>query len=488
MISQKRNLKSLIKSKLYRRVYFYCVYGLGIFLLLCSCLEPVGSQETKTEKKDTKPQAQKIVYRVEIKGAITPSATENLSGALEKAEKNQATALLVIMDTPGGLVSSMDDMVRRILSAKVPVLTYVAPSGASCGSAGVYILYASHLAAMAPATNLGSATPVSIGGGGGTGTDKTKPNSDRIPSQAGADDRLNLKRKILNHARAQIRSLAQYHGRNADFGEDTITKAVNLTYAEAIKIKAIDMVAVSEQELLAKADGRIVRMPSGKKMKLNLKGVKIVELKTDFRQNILDFIANPNVAYILMMLGILGIITEVQNPGLIFPGVLGAISVLLGLYAMQTLPLYYAAVALIGLAVILFILEVYVISYGLLSLAGIFSMVIGSLMLTRSGGQFTSLSLALSIGMSLGVGIIVSIMTYLVARSQKLAVAQGYEQLYRETGISRSEIDAKHGLVSIHGEIWQARTVATKITIPPGASVKVVDRQGLKLIVEEVSV
>ena len=455
--------------------------------------EPGTEQKEKAKKLSEaappKKESSPLVYQVSIQGAITPSAIEKLNAALGKAEEKKARALLITLDTPGGLVNSMDSMIRRILSAQIPVITYVSPRGAACGSAGVYIMYASHIAAMSPATNIGSATPVAMGGGGGGGGREDKkdgeggvfPAFDRIPKTAGADDALNMKRKLLNHARAQIRSLAQYHGRNASFAEKTITQASNVTAGEAHKLRVIDMLADNESILLQRAHGRQVRMSTGKE-RLDLKGAKIVHIKTDFRQRVLDIIANPNLAYILMMLGILGIIAEIQNPGLIFPGAIGSVSLLLGLYAMQTLPLDYTGLALIVLAFVFFVLEVYIISYGLLSLAGLISLVLGSLMLVRSAGEFTGLSLSLVIVVSLLTGALVVIVLRLAARSQKVKEVSGFAKLLEEEGLSKTPIDSQKGRVLIHGELWQARSQGE--TIPANSPVRIISHQGLTLFVK----
>ncbi len=447
-------------------------------------IPPTTNKQTTSSKDKRKKKASHKVYRVVIKGAITPSATENLNNALYIAKKNHAEALIVIMDTPGGLMNSMDDMIRNILRSEVPVLTYISPPGAACGSAGVYIMYASHVAAMAPATNIGSATPVSVGGGASSPEkgSKKKKEGDRIPKVAGTDDAINMKRKLINHSRAQIRSLAQFHGRNAIFAEKTITQAINMTSKEAYKIKAIDILAPNEASLLKQVDGRIVRMSSGSH-RLSLKDAKIITIKKDFRQSILDLIANPNLAHILMMLGILGIIAEIQSPGLIFPGAIGAISLCLGLYAMQTLSLSYTALGLLGLGFIFFLLEIYIMSYGLLSIAGILSLLLGSLMLVRNADEFTSLSLVLILSVSLFTGVLLSVLIYLVTKSQKAKPASGYEKLIEETAIAKTIINEHTGFVFIHGEVWQARADQE---IAPKTSVRIISRKGLLLFVEAV--
>ncbi len=423
------------------------------------------------------------VYRVEITGPITPTALDQLEQALERAENANARALLVRLDTPGGLVSSMDDMIRRILSARIPVITYVYPPGATCGSAGVYLMYASHVAAMAPGTNIGSATPVQMGGGGFGGQEEEKPArpADRIPETAGADDELNMKRKLLHHAIAQMRSLAEYHGRNVEFGERSITHAENITSTEALRIRAIDAIAESEAALLEQVQGKSVRLLTGR-VNLNTAGARIEPIESDFRTRALSVIAHPQVAMILMMIGMLGILAEVfYAPGSIFPGALGAVCLVLGLYALQTLPVNYAGFALIALGVLFFILEIKIISYGLLSIAGIVSLTLGSLMLLRSGEEFLGMGASVIVTISVFSGLAMAAIAYLAARSQRGRPVSGAEGLAAETGVAQTEITADSGRVFIHSEIWQARSAGGNI--PIGAEVRVVERRGLLLIV-----
>ena len=468
--------------------YLFWSLSLVLCITLLSCQKETDESKKKQDaSKDVSNKKtiikQKLIYQVTLKGAITPSSTEKLSNAITKAEENKASALIVTMDTPGGLVSSTDDIIRRILSAEIPIITYISPLGAACGSAGVYILYASHIAAMAPATNIGSATPVSLGGFGAGKKDKINPKSDRIPKTAGANDALNMKRKLSNHARAQIRSLAQYHGRNAKFGEDTITKATNLSASEAYKRNAIDIIAKDKTELIAKAHGRLVHMNSGK-LRLSLKDAKLIVIESGLRHKLLDFFANPNLAYFLMMLGILGIIAEVKSPGLIFPGVVGSISMILGLYAFQTISIDYTGLALIGLSVILFILEFHIISYGLLSLAGLGTMTLGAIMLVRNSDGVTGFSITLIIIITLITAFLLALIAYLGASSQRATPSSGYEKLLNETGISKTPIDKNKGTIFIHGETWQARSI--KGTIAAQSQVRILSYNGLVLNVEEI--
>lgn len=445
----------------------------AVFLLAVSVLQSQEPEEVLDLQDGSA-----LLLRVEITGPISPSALETLTQAIHRAEAEGADALLVILDTPGGLVSSMDDMNRSILSSEVPVVTFVSPPGATCGSAGVYIMYASHIAAMSPATNIGSATPVQAGGGG------AEPgNDDRIPETAGADDALNMKRKLLNHATAQMRALASYHGRNADFAVRAVTHAENITSEEALRQNVIDIMAESEAELLEKISGRVVRMRSGRQELANFANAEIVTIEKDFRRDLLDMIASPQVAMILMSIGMLGIFAElVYSPGAIFPGAIGAICLILGLYALQSLSVDYTGLALIGLGIVFFILELNVMSYGLLSVGGTLCITLGSIMLMRSGAAFVGISLVFIIFTSLVTAGFMGFLVYLAAQSHRKEIVSGQESMVGAVGEARKEIDAQAGSVFIHSELWQARTNGAPI--PAGEPVKVVAVEGLTLRVE----
>ena len=472
-----------------RIIYFVLKVGFAFhFLYFASCNLSEETEENKsvlekkgkTAAKSNNNEAESIIYQITLKGAITPSTKEALASAIKISEEKNATALLVLLDTPGGLASSMDDIVQTILNASMPVITFVAPPGATCGSAGVYIMYASHVAAMAPATNIGSATPVSMGGGASEG----QPNKDdeAISKQAGVNDAINLKRKILNHATAKIRSLAQYRKRNINFAERSVTEAMNLSSKEAFNKKVIDFLAIDVGVLLKKIHGHKVRMKNGYK-RLKMDNVRVVSINKDFRQKVLDLITEPNFVYILMMLAMIGILTELQNPGLIFPGVIGAISLLLSLFAMQTLSLDYTALAFLGLAGILFLLEVYIVSYGLLSVVGIICIIMASIMFVRSGEEYAELSLIFVIVVGIAVSLFSSFMAYLAAKSQKAKRYTTYEKLMQAPAISHTNITSTGGLVKVQGELWQSHCETEEI--PANTPVKIVANQGLKLIVEK---
>lgn len=450
---------------------FYATFFLFGFILYLTAEEPKEQESPK------------IIYKLILEGAITPSSLDLLSEAIDKAEEANAYALIVAMDTPGGLMTSMDKMIRKILSSPIPIITYVSPKGAACGSAGVYILYASHIAAMSQATNIGSATPVQISQGG-TNDEKKNQNSDTsIPDKAGVDDEINLKRKLINHAVAQIKSLAAYHNRDPLFAEKSITHAENITAADAKSRKVIEIIAEDDNDLMKQVNGRTVRMVTGT-LKLETESVKIITLENDFRQDILKFLTDPNIAYLLMMIGTLGILAEVQYPGAVFPGVAGAICLILGLYSMQSLSLSYAGFGLILIGLVCFILEISILSYGMLSIAGILSLLIGSIMISDSGDSISKLSMNLAISTSLTIGAISAFLVYKSTQMMKQPNHSGDSLLIGEEGISETEVNSTSGHIRVQGELWSAKTQSG--IIGKGSRLRVLKREGLVLIVEEI--
>ena len=396
---------------------------------------------------------------------------------------------MLLLDTPGGLLQSMNEMTRLILNSKVPVITYIYPAGASCGSAGVYILYASHVSAMAPATNIGSATPVSL-----QPINKPKGTDPALHEFSGNDKKINREsefsfkqRKLINHTRSQIRSFAQFYGRNSTFAEKTITEAKNISSEEAYKIKAIDILVSSIPALLKKLQGRKIRMASQnpKEKILDLKDAEIIEIKQDYRRRFLNFLSNPNLAYLLILLGIFGLFIELSQPGLFLPGIVGVFSLLLGFYAMQTLPLDYTAFALLAFGFVLFMLEIYIMSYGLLFLAGLVAVILGSLLFVKSAKEFSNISLFFVLFSTLLTSILASFIAYLAFRSQKRKVVVGDEFLLKEIGIAITEISEKKGYIHLHGERWQARS-ETKKLILQDKKVSISKREGLVLFVKEI--
>lgn len=307
---------------------------------------------------------------LKVDGVINPARAEFVVKAIKKANDKGYSLIIMELDTPGGLDTSMRTIIKEMVGSGVPVVVYVSPSGARAASAGAFITIASHIAAMAPGTNIGAAHPVAMG--------------EKMDKE--------MAKKVTNDAAAYIRSLAESRGRNAQWAEDAVRKSVSATEKEALGLNVIDLIAKDRDELLKKIEGRKVRTAFGESI-IRTSGARIIHEEMGFRQRVLDLISDPNVAYILMLLGIYGLFFELTNPGSIFPGVLGGICLILAFYAFQTLPVNYAGILLIILAIILFILEVKIVSHGILTLGGIISMIIGSIMLFESPSPFFKLSL-----------------------------------------------------------------------------------------------
>jgi len=379
----------------------------------------------------------KDVYTVRIQGAINPPVSGFLSECIEKAGKADAEALVVLLDTPGGLDSSMRDIIKEIMDAPVPVVVYVAPPGARAASAGAIILLASHVAAMAPGTNAGAAHPVSIG----------KDKADEV-----------MMKKVVSDAEAYSKSIAAKRGRSVDFAAKAVTESISITAKEALAGNVIDVVADSVDDLLSQIDGKTVETRKGKVV-LHTRDAKRTEITMPFKFRFLAYVSDPNVAYILMMIGIYGILFEFYSPGTIFPGVIGGISLILALYAFQAIPISFAGLALILLGIVFFILEVKIVSHGLLGIAGIVSVVIGSVMLVDLPGS----PLAISFTTILIVAVISAIFVFgilsFAVKAQLSRVKTGSEGLEGETGTARTDIAAGGaGKVMVHGELWKARS------------------------------
>lgn len=397
---------------------------------------------------------------VEVSGAINPVVAEFVTDEITEANRAKEELIVIRMDTPGGLDTSMRQIIKGILNSTVPVATFVGPSGSRAASAGTFITIASHIAAMAPGTNIGAAHPVNLMGGGG------KESS-------------TMEAKIVQDASAYIRSLAEKRGRNAQWAELAVAKSVSISAEEATKLNVIDLIAANVEALVLALDGREIKIDS---TSVTLKTVdrEIVYHAMNQRQKILDTISNPNVAYILMMLGLVGLYFELSNPGLILPGVIGGISMILALYAMQTLPINYAGLMLIVLGLILFIVELNVMSFGLLSAGGVISILLGSLMLIDSDDPAMQISKTVLIP-TLGVFIAVSLgILYLAAKSQRHRAISGAEGLIGAEGVVKAELNPA-GSVLIHGEIWNAEGSGN---ISAGEKVIVSAVEGLKLKVK----
>ncbi len=373
---------------------------------------------------------------IRVDGAISPASAEYIVNSVESAEKEHVSALVIEMNTPGGLLESTRRIVQSILSSSVPVVVYIYPAGSRAGSAGVFITLAANIAAMAPGTNIGAAHPV----GGGIGSDTTSVMSE----------------KITNDAAAFVRAIAQKRHRNAVWAEDAVRHSISNSESEALKQGVIDLVSPNLDSLLKQIDGRQVETSTGM-VTLKTADAKVQYVPMNWREKFLGVISDPNITYILMMIGIFGIMFELFNPGSIFPGVVGAISLILAFYAFQTLPVNYAGLALILLAVILFIAEIKIVSHGLLAIGGVISMFLGSLMLISSPFELVSISLTLIITTVVVATVFFLWVVGLGLRAQQRKPTTGVKGMLGETGKVVAAIKpGTTGQVIVHGEIWKA--------------------------------
>ena len=400
---------------------------------------------------------------IEVEGVINPVVAEFVTNEIRSANTSSEELIVIRMDTPGGLDASMRKIIKAIQSSKIPVASFVSPSGSRAASAGTFITIASHIAAMEPGTNIGAAHPVNLMGGG-TG-EQAKVMED----------------KVLNDASAYIRSLAEQRGRNAHWAELSVRKSVSVSAEEAKRLNVIDLVAANLDSLVLALDKREVKL-RGSIITLNTAERNITFKEMNSRQRILNIIASPNVAYVLMILGLVGLYFELSNPGLILPGVVGSISLVLALYAMQTLPINYAGLLLIILGVVLLIAEVNVMSYGLLAMSGAISIFLGSIVLIDSDDPAMQIS-KMILYPTLGMTFLFSIGSiYLAKKAHQLRTTTGMEGLLGEIGVVKETLNPE-GRVLIHGEMWKAES-DTVISVGEKVSVEVV--KGLKIQVRKV--
>ena len=402
--------------------------------------------------------SQERIFLLEAEGIINPPMANYIVRGIERAER-EGYPLIIQLDTPGGLMDSMRQIVKKMLTSQVPIIVYVAPSGSRAASAGVFITLASHIAVMAPGTHIGAAHPVELG-------------------EKKMDE--TMMKKVLNDAVAFIKTIAKERKRNEVWAEKAVRESSSITAEEALKLGVIDMVASTLEELLEKLNERRVPIEGQKVFLLKTKGAEVVKLKMTFRDRLLHTLSNPMIAYILLMLGIYGLFFELSNPGAIFPGVVGGICIILAFFAFQMLPVNYAGIALIILGIILLILEVKVHSYGLLSMGGIISLILGSLMLIESPAQYLRISLLVILPFVLvSAGFFLFALT-MVIKAQRRRPITGKEGLIGQRGKALTDLVPK-GKVEVLGEIWEAYADEA---IRAGEVVEVIGVEGLKVKVK----
>jgi membrane-bound serine protease (ClpP class) len=399
-------------------------------------------------------------YRIVVDATINPATSGFIERAIQKSEAENASCLVIQLNTPGGLLESTRDITGFILEAQVPIIVYVSPAGAHAGSAGVFITLAGHVAAMAPGTNIGAAHPVNMQGGMDT----------------------TMSEKVTHDAAAFVRTIAQQRNRNMEWAEEAVRRSVSLTASEALDQNVIDYVASDLGDLLNQADGKEVETPGGV-VTLSTSNITLEEIPMSSIEEFLNILSNPNIAYLLLMFGFYGVLFELYNPGAILPGIIGVIGFILGFYSLNTLPLNYAGLALIIFGIILFILEIKITSYGMLSIGGIISLGLGSAMLIRPemGFQFPGIATSVIVTTTLATAAFFIFVVGMGLRAQRAKPVTNREGFMDETGVTVDVLDPR-GNVMIHGELWQAESASG--LIPADTKVRVTGRKHFTLFVE----
>jgi len=433
------------------------------------------------------------IIQLSVEEVIGPATEDYIKRALQTAAESNAEVVIIQMDTPGGLDSAMREIIKNIASSTVPVATYVAPTGARAASAGTYILYASHIAAMAPGTNLGAATPVKIGGISPQAPAKPTPAKSEKDNQGKDDQPMEkpggdangdvneraMQNKLINDAVAYIRGLAELRGRNQEWAEKAVREAASLPANEALKLNVIDILAISMADLLKQIDGREVVI-HGQKQTINTTGLPLIKIDPDWRSRLLSVITNPNIAYILMLIGIYGLIIEFSNPGAILPGTIGAICLLLALYSFQLLPINYAGMGLMLLGIGLMVAEAFEPSFGVLGIGGVISFVIGSIILMDTEAPGFGIDISVIITFAITSVLIFIFVVGMAVKARRRPVVSGLEGLIGGEATVVDDFDHK-GTVTIHSESWQA---VSDTPLHKNQLVKVIDVKGLTLQVE----
>lgn len=444
-------------------------------LLLLALFQIAAWAESSEADKTVEPV--RPVIRLEIQGAIGPATSDYIDRGFDRAVEAGAQAILITLDTPGGLDSSMRLIIKKIIASPLPVITYVTPGGARAASAGTYILYASHIAAMTPGTNLGAATPVQL-----LGSDSPLPTPTPKSEKKGDNDTTTaedpMRRKVVNDAVAYIRGLATMRGRNADWAEQAVRSAASLPAEAALTKHVIDLIAADTTDLLNKLDNRDVNV-LGRNVTLKTRNASIKPIAPDWRSQLLAVITNPNVAYILMLIGVYGLIFEFSNPGSVVPGTVGGICLLLALYAFQVLPVNFAGIALIILGIVLMVAEAFVSSFGILGLGGVTAFVIGSVILMDTDAPGYGINPALIGAFALSSAAFFIIALGLLFKARARPVVSGREELLGKTGTAQEDFN-DYGLVRVHSELWRA---ATDHPLHKNQKIRVTGLDGLILLV-----
>jgi len=429
------------------------IFHIVICLILTVSLGLISQTEESAITKNV------VVISVDV--SINPSTAEYINSGIKNALERNAECLIIVLNTPGGLLKSTRMIVTDILDAEIPIVVFVYPGGSQAASAGVFITLAGHIAAMAPGTNIGAAHPVTLQG-----------EQDSIMNE-----------KATNDAAAFIRTISEKRSRNIQWAEDAVRKSLSITETEAMKLGVIDTIAVSVQDLLGKIDQKEISLSFGTKL-LDTKNAEVINLEMDFKQRILGLLSDPNISYILLMIGIYGIMFELYNPGAIFPGVIGGISLITAFYSMHTLPVNYAGLALIIFAVILFIAEIKVISHGLLAIGGVISLILGSIMLIDTESTLEVIKISWQVIL---VIVILTTAFFIFAigfgiKAQSRKPTTGIEGIIGETGEAITNLEPE-GQIRVHGELWNAESLDGSIS--KGTKVKVTEASNLKLMVRK---
>lgn len=444
----------------------------------------INTTESK-QNKEVNPSNEIVL--IEINGTINPATLDYIRAGLEEAEANSSQALIILLDTPGGLLSSTKEIVKLLLNSPIPVVVYVSPSGASATSAGVFITMAANIAAMAPGTSIGAAHPVSLSPGGKQpekkNQDPTKnlKDNEKEKSEERTDQDI-MGEKIENYASSFIESIAEHRGRNVEWAIDAVRESDSITATEALKIDVIDLISPSLSDLQTQINGMKVKVPQGE-LTLQTEGAKIERVRMSIKQRLIDILSTPDIAFLLLSLGSLGLLLEFYNPGLIFPGAAGVVCLMMGFVSFQILPFNYAGVVLLLLALALFITEVYVSSYGLLTTGGVISFALGALLLFDTPDSDVRVGYGVVIASTAAIVLFFGYVLFYLIKAQKLQPQTGMEGIIGEQGVAASDI-SETGKVYIMGEYWDAESDQP---ISNGEKIKVVEsKKGFKLKVEKI--